>query len=193
MKLSIISFILILMLSFNTSIFSQQRNSSGIKTPKVNPENMVGIMMYDSDAVIKKIKLKKEPKKTNVLKFIAAYNSKINEIKTFSYLTFNDVKTFITKKDNEFKLTKDYRSMNDARLKVKEMLDPIRSKIIIQDSILNANLEKELTAKEYKNWVKYQKVQVKKLKPKAPQRPQTQYQPQSQRNGYGRGVNRRRY
>lgn len=186
MKLSIIPFILVFVLSFSTSIFSQQGS-------KVNPENMAGIIMYDSDEAIKKIKLKKEPKKIIVKKSISYYNNKINEIKTFNYITFNNVKEFIIKKNNEVKLTKDYRSMGDARLKIQSMLEPIRSKIKVQDSILNTNLEKELTAKQYKNWTKYKKIQLKKLQPKAPQRPQTQYRPQNQRNGYGRGMNRRRY
>ncbi|PHS51022.1 MAG: hypothetical protein COB01_11440 [Lutibacter sp.] len=180
------SILIVVGFTINTAIFSQQE-------PKVNPENMVGIMMYDSDEVIKKIKVKKEPKRTNVLKSISVYNNKINEIKIFNYLTFNNVKTFISKKINEAKLTGDYRSMRDAQLKVQEMLDPIRSKIKVQDSILNENLEKELTPKEYKNWTKYRKSQIQKLKPKTPQRPKTQYLPQNQRRGYGRGTNRRRY
>ena len=190
MKFLISCFFLLLLFTSTNKILAQ----SG--APVVNPENMVGIIMYDSDEVIKKIKIKKEPKRTNILKSISVYNNKINEIKIFNYLTFSNVKTFISKKINEAKLTGDYRSMPDAQLKVQEMLDPIRSKIKIQDSILNTNFEKELTAKEYKNWIKYKKGQIKKMKPKAPQRAQrtqSQYRPQNQRNGYGRGTNRRRY
>ena len=188
MKFTPFYFTLFFIFSINTVLFAQQGSSN------VNPENMAGIIMYDSDEAIKKIKLKKEPKKIIVKKSISIYNNKINEIKTFNYLVFNDVKSFIIKKTNEVKLTKDYRSMKEARLKIQEMLDPIRTKIKVQDSILNTNLEKELTAKEYKNWKKYQKIQLKKLQPKAPQRPQQQYRPRTQRNnGYGRGMNRRRY
>ena len=188
MKSTILSLFLALLFSFPFKAVAQQNPS------KVNPENMVGIIMYDSDEAIKKIKLKKEPKKIIVKKSISIYNNKINEIKTFNYLVFNDVKSFIIKKTNEVKLTNDYRSMKEARLKIQEMLDPIRTKIKVQDSILNTNLEKELTAKEYKNWKKYQKIQLKKLQPKAPQRPQQQYRPRTQRNnGYGSGMNRRRY
>ena len=188
MKLTPFYFTFFFIFSTNTILFAQQGSNN------VNPKNMVGIIMYDSDEAIKKIKLKKEPKKIIVKKSISIYNNKINEIKTFNYLVFNDVKSFITKKTNEVKLTNDYRSMKEARLKIQEMLDPIRTKIKVQDSILNTNLEKELTAKEYKNWKKYQKIQLKKLQPKAPQRPQQQYRPRTQRNnGYGRGMNRRRY
>lgn len=186
MKLSIIPFILVFVLSFSTSIFSQQGS-------KVNPENMAGIIMYDSDEVIKKIKLKNEPKKIIVKKSFSYYNNKINETKIFNYITFNNVKEFIIKKNNEIQLTKDYRSMGDARLKIQSMLEPIRTKIKIQDSILNTILKEELTAKQYKNWTKYKRLQLRTLQPKAPPRPQTPYRSQSQRNGYGRGINQRRY
>ncbi|MBL4939736.1 MAG: hypothetical protein JKY16_05595, partial [Lutibacter sp.] len=128
---SLISCLFLLLLFTSTNKILAQNGA-----PVVNPENMVGIMMYDSDEVIKKIKIKKEEKKIIVKKSIAVYNNKINEIKTFGYLTFNNVKSFIIKKTNEAKLTNDYRSMGESRLKLKEMLDPIRSKIKIQDSIL---------------------------------------------------------
>ena len=190
MKSIIFSFLLVIIVSFPSEMSGQQ------KAPKVNPELMAGIIMYDADEAIKKIKIKKEPQKVSTFKAISFYNNKINEIKTFNYIVFNDVKSFITKKTNEVKLTNDYRSMKEARFKIQEMLDPIRSKIKVQDSILNTNLEKELTAKQYKNWVKYKKIQFKKLQPKTPERPQQQYSPQSQRNnGYGRGggMNRTRY
>ena len=191
MKSLISCFLLLLLFTPINKILAQNA------TPKVNPENMVGIIMYDSDEVIKKVKIKTASKKIIVKKSIAVYNNKINEIKTFGYLTFNNVKSFITKKTNEAKLTNDYRSFGESRLKVQEMLDPIRSKIKIQDSILNTSFEKELTAKEYKNWTKYKKIQLKNLQPKAPQRaqrPPTQYRSQNQRNGYGRGgMSGRRY
>jgi len=172
-------------LTFTTVLLSQQ------KAPKVNPELMAGIIMYDADEAIKKIKIKKEPQKFSTFKAISFYNNKINEIKTFNYLVFNDVKSFITKKTNEVKLTNDYRSMKEARLKIQEMLDPIRSKVKVQDSILNTNLEKELTAKQYKKWVKYKKIQLKKLQPKAPERPQSQRNSQGiGRRGQGQGQRR---
>lgn len=187
MKLNSFSLTLFFIFSINTILLAQQGAND------INPENMAGVIMYDADEAIKKIKIKKDPKKIIFKRSLSTYNNKINEIKTFNYLVFKDVKSFIIKKTNEVKLTKDYRSMKDARLKIQEMLDPIRSKIQVQDSILNTSLEKELTAKEYKNWTKYKKNQLKKLQPKAPPRPQRQYRPRTQRNGYGRGMNRGYY
>tara|TARA_R110001583_G_scaffold163880_2_gene316347 strand:- start:1633 stop:2202 length:570 start_codon:yes stop_codon:yes gene_type:complete len=161
----------------------------------VNPENMSEIFMYDSDEALHKIKVKDEQKKIVTIKAISVYNKKIHEIKIFNYLTFNDIKSLVTKKFNEAKLTKDYRPLAEVKVKVDKMLQPIKEKVKEQRTILNSTLEKELSSKQYKNWLKYEKLQLKKLKPKAPQRSQQQYSPssQSQRNGYGSGRNRRRY
>jgi len=191
MKSLIFSFLLVLVVSFPSKINGQQ------KAPEVNPELMAGIIMYDADAAIKKIKVKKEPQKVSVIKAISLYNNQINEIKTFNYITFNNIKSYITKKFNEVQLTKDYRSMEEVRMKVKDMIDPVKEKVKNQKTILNETLEKELSAKQYKNWVKFQKIELKKLQPKAPER-QTQSNYSSQRRrqgnrGYGNygGMNRR--
>lgn len=188
MKSIFISFILVILVLQPSKIHSQQ------KAPEVNPELMAGIIMYDTDEALKKIKVKKEPQKVIVIKAISLYNNKINEIKTFNYITFNNIKSYITKKLNEVQLTKDYRSMEEVRMKVKDMIDPVKEKVKNQKTILNETLEKELSAKQYKNWGKFQRSELKKLQPKAPVR-QTQSNYSSQRRmrgnrGYG-GMNRR--
>ena len=185
---SLIFYLFLLLLFTSTNNILAQKGGSDI-----NPENMAEIFMYDSDETLKKIKLKDESKKIFTIKAISVYNKKINEIKTFSYLTFNNIKSLVTKKINEAKLTKDYRPLAEVKMKVDEMLEPIKEKVKEERLQLNSTLEKELSGKQYKNWLKYEKLQLKRLKPKAPPRPQTQYRPQSQRNGYGGGRNGRRY
>ena len=188
MKTSISSLYLLLLFIAPINIIAQNGPSD------VNPENMSEIFMYDTDEAIKKVKIKKEQKQIIIIKAISIYNNKINEIKTFNYLTFNEIKSLITKKINEAKLTKDYRPLAEVRVKVDEMLDPIKEKVKEQRTKLNSTVEKALSTKQYKSWLKYEKLQLKRLKPKAPPRPQQQYRPQSQRNnGYGRGMNSRRY
>jgi len=188
MKPILFSFLLIIILFFPTEIISQQ------KAPDVNPELMSGIIIYDADEAIKKLKIKKEPLKASTVKAISLYNKEIHEIKTFNYITFNNLKSLVTKKFNDIQLTKDYRSMEDFRLKVSEMIDPIKEKVKAQKTILNETLEKELSAKQYKNWIKFQKSEFKKLQPKAPERPQQNYSSQRRQNSYGGyGSMNRRY
>ncbi len=64
------SFFILFIVSFNTLLFSQQRGGGNrsfsqqqggqrgeMPLPKVNPENMARIIMYDSDEVVKKLKI----------------------------------------------------------------------------------------------------------------------------------------
>ena len=187
MKSILFSFLFVLILAVPSKMSSQQ------KAPEVNPELMAGIIIYDGDEAVKKMKLKTAPQKSSTLKAISLYNSKIHEIKTFNYITFNNIKSYVTKKFNEIQLTKDYRSMEEVRMKVKDMMDPVIEKVEEQKSILNETLEKELSAKQYKNWVKFQRIELKKLQPKAPERPQSNYSTQGRRSNRGYGSRNRRY
>ena len=181
MKSILFSFLLILILAIPSEMSSQQ------KAPVVNPELMASIIMYDADEAIKKMKLKTAPLKVSTTKAISLYNSKIHEIKTFNYITFNKIKSLVSKKFNEVQLTKDYRSMEELRMKVKELIDPVKEKVEEQKSILDETLEKELSAKQYKSWLKFQKSELKKLQPKAPERPQQTNSTLGRRSNRGYG------
>ncbi|WP_456422244.1 hypothetical protein [Lutibacter sp.] len=198
MKSLIYTFIFALF--FNTTLYSQQRGNHGNSSPqaaqqKIIPENMAGIISYDFDEVIKKLKIKKTPTKIIVSKAITTHNNKINELKTFNYETFNNVKSFLTKKRNEAKLSRDFTIIREARMKANEMLAPIRNKVIAQKNSLNSTLKKELSEKQFKKWLKYQQSKLKELKPKNTQQSMqsSQNKQQIQRNRQMQGMNRRRY
>lgn len=160
----------------------------------INPENMARIIMYDYDEVIKKLKVKKVPKKSVVISAILKHNNKINEIKTFNYETFDDVKSFLTKKRNEALLNRDFSTMRESQMTANEMLAPIKAKVMRQKTMLNTTFENELTEKQYKTWLKYQQSELKKLNPKAPQS-QQQKSSQGSKKGSGqkRGMGRKGY
>jgi len=187
--------------TLNTVVFSQQRGNSQQQgqrynqtQQKIQPENMVGIIMYDIDEVLKKTKVKKAPKKAIVSKAISQHNNKINELKTFNYETFDDVTSFLTKKRNEAKLNRDFSTMKESQMQANEMLAPIRSKVKFQKNKLNTTLEKELSEKQYKAWLKYQQSELKKLKPKATEKPQMQSGQRSKGSGQkGMGMGRGGY
>ncbi|WP_456376086.1 hypothetical protein [Lutibacter sp.] len=195
MKSSIFTIIVVVLISSNSNLFSQQRGGRGnssqgqMTMPKVSPQNMAKIIIYDSDEVLKKLKLKSAQKKTIVNQAISKHNTKINELKIFNYETFNNVKTFLDKKREEAILNRDFSTMKESRMKANEMLAPIRAESMKQQMILNNTLNKELSEKEYKKWLKYQQAELKKLNPKNTQKPQMQRQGQmrgSGRNGQGR-------
>ncbi|WP_299527327.1 hypothetical protein [uncultured Lutibacter sp.] len=184
--------LLVFIVTFSTVLFSQQRGnnrnssqqqgqSSQMAQAKVNPQNMARIIMYDYEAVIKKLKIKKEPKKSMVIQAINKHNNKINEIKTFNFETFDDVSTYLTKKRNEATLNRDFSTIKESQIQANGMLAPIREKVLLQKNTLNTIFEKELSEKQYKTWLKYQESELKKLNPKAPQTQQIQSRQQSQR------------
>lgn len=191
-------------LTFTSLLFSQQRGNtrnssqqqgqnSQMAQPKVNPQNMARIIMYDYEEVIKKLKIKKAPKQTVIAQAISKHNSKINELKTFNYETFDNVTSFLTKKRNEAKLSRDFSTMRESQMQANEMLAPIRKKVLLQKNALNTTFEKELSEKEYKKWLKYQEAELKKLNPKASQTQQSQSNIGSSSRRQQQGMNRRRY
>ena len=193
--------LLAVLLFFSTLLFSQQRGNRGNSSQKqgqtqakVNPQNMARIIMYDYEEVIKKLKIKKAPLKTVVMQAVSKHNNKINEIRTFNFETFDDVRKFLTKKRNEAMLNRDFTTMKESQMQANEMLAPIRKKVMLQKNTLNATFEKELSEKQYKTWLKYQEAELKKLNPRAPKAQQNKSGQQSQRSGrQQRGMRRSGY
>ena len=191
--------LLAVLLTFSSILFSQQRGNSshqqgqGSQMAEVNPQNMARIIMYNYEAVIKKLKIKKAPLKTVIMHAIYKHNNKINEIKTFNYETFDNVNKFITKKRNEAMLNHDFSMMKESQMQVNEMLAPIRKKVRLYKNTLNTTFEKELSEKQYKKWLKYQEAELKKLTPKAPQNQNNQQIQRNRGQQQGVGMNRRRY
>lgn len=196
--------LLIFLLTFTTVLFSQQRGNKGYSSQqqgqgsqmtltKVNPENMARIIMYDYEKVIKKLKVKKSPIQTVIKQAISKHNNKINEIKTFNYETFNNVSKFLAKKRNEAMLNSDFSIMKESQMQANKMLAPIHDKVQLQKNTLNAIFEKELSEKQYKAWLKYQKGELKKLMPKKPDNSQMQSGQRSRQGRNQQGMGRNSY
>ncbi len=196
--------LLVFLVTFSSVLFSQQRGNnqnssqqqgqgSQIEQPKVNPQNMARIIMYDYEAVIKKLKIKEAPLKTIVMQAIYKHNNKINEIKTFNYETFDNVSTFLAKKRNEATLNRDFRTIKESQMQASEMLAPIREKVLLQKTTLNTTFEKELSEKQYKTWLKYQEAELKKLNPKSAESDRIQNNQHNLGSGQKRGMGRSGY
>lgn len=197
--------LLVIVFTFSTVLFAQQRGGRGnsshqqgqgsqMAEAKINPQNMAGIIMYDSKKVVKKLKIKEAPLKTAVTQAISKYNNKINEIKTFNNEAFNDVNKFLTHKRSEAMQTGDFSAMKESRMQANKMLAPIRKKVVSQKNILNTTLEKELSEKQYTSWIKYQEGELKKLNPNTRNNQQNQGNQQRNRNsGQQQGMRRGGY
>lgn len=198
------SFFIVFLLTFNTVLFSQQRGNkqnllqqqgqnTQVKQAKINPENMVRIIIYDSNEVVKKLKIKTNQLKIVISKSISKHNNKINELKVFNYETFNLVKTFLKQKREEARLSRDFSIMKEAQMKANKMLATIRMEVKKEKMILNAKLKDKLTEKEYKKWLKYQQGELKKLNPNSPNRSQMQSGQRSKGGGQRKGMGNRNH
>jgi len=196
MKFQKASFLLLMFVHLSTVLFSQQRGnrqnvpqqsqSTTMSAQEVSPQNMAGLIMYDNEVVIKKLKIKTASKKILVTQAISKHNAKINELKTFNFETFDKVKFFLAKKRNEAMANRDFRTMREAQMQAQEMLAPIKTKVRVQKNMLNKTFEQELSEKQNKTWLKYQQAELKKLNPRAQEKQQTQRNSQGSRRGQGR-------
>lgn len=167
----------------NKSNNSNQSQQIAMKTLPMKPENMAGILLYDSDEVIKKIKLKDLSKQILIEEAIEIYNNSISEIKAFNYQIFDEVKIYLDNARNEAKINNDKFLMKEASHNAKKMLQPVQNKVKEHHVTLNFTMENILTNKQYGKWDKYQKKKHAELKPAT----NNNYQMNSQSGGKGKG------
>jgi hypothetical protein len=182
-KISVIIFILISAIAFS----QQKGNHSGNTKMQVNVKKLAGIITYDYDEIIKRLKVKKIENKKFVAQAIDSYNQKINELEIFNTDTFISVKHYINQKTQEAQLSNDINILKEAKIKVDETLQPLKDKVALAQNKLDKKLEISLNAKQFKTWNKYVKRKKEALKPKRP----SSHPPM--RNSMQRGQRRNRY
>lgn len=150
---------------YNPSYGSQQQTQGTQDKPKeITPEMMGGILIYNSDEVFKKVKIKDDATQQIVEKAVSQYNNKIIEIKAFSIEAFSKVKWIIDQKNADVQ-NSNIDDLMEARYKINDLLKPVQDKVDAQQAILNKSLEKDLTAKQYSKWLKYALSKIKELRP----------------------------
>ena len=165
--------------------FSDQREVKILKATDI-----AGILYYDVNKVIKKVKIKNDDLKKSVSKAFNDYNFKIKEISLLNADKLRVLDVLMKSRrgsgrrgqndDNETNKGDDFRQ------KMRKIIRPIRREIGENEVILNETLKGLLSEKQMKKWLKYQKAEKDKLKPKRPQANENQRQQQRQnRNGNG--------
>jgi len=120
-------------------------------------EKMAGLAPYDEDKVLKKIKVKKEPKISKVRALIRNYNKSIENIKLKYHQRIEETKNFVRIKRAEAQQNRDFEMMQVVRQEAQERLEPVREEIRAQQKILNQKMKDVLNKRQYKKWKKYQK------------------------------------
>ncbi len=141
----------------NNRNFSQPSQTEPSEKTSLSITKMTEVFLYEPSTVLKVLRIKDTPKQTAVTYIVETYNNKLIEIKAFNKDLFDTAELFLKSKVNESKRTGDPYVMSGAKVKLIEMLKPIREKVEIQKNLLNQSLKKELTAKQYTKWLNYQK------------------------------------
>lgn len=145
----------------NSGMYRQMNTNNkpakSLEMPALVINKMAQLIFYDAGDVIKALKVREAPKKLTLISAIDNYNNKIIEIKAFNQETLSSAKTLLQNKRATSKRIGDPLIMKEARIKLKEILKPIRQKVQEQKIILNRSFEKILNIKEYNKWLKFQK------------------------------------
>ena len=129
---------------------------------KFKASDVAGIFYYDTEKVVKKLKVKKEEKQSLITKALRNYNFKIKEILFLNSEKFSDLDVLV----NSMPKGKDNDARLELREKVEEIIRPIRDSVHENEKELNLILKDLLSEKQFKKWLKYQKNKKESLKPK---------------------------
>ena len=149
---------LVVLLLFTSVLIAQRQNFDASK--------VVGIFYYEEDKAVKKIKIKQKDLKYRVKKTIINYNSKIKEISFLKDAELKGITTLV----NSNKNVTNPDTVRDFRAKIEKVLTPIKDSIKSFEKQLNASLKTELSKKQFRSWLKFQRNEKRKLEPKAPER-----------------------
>ncbi|WP_298778690.1 hypothetical protein [uncultured Polaribacter sp.] len=166
------------------SMQNQQDDRDHKKPKEFKSSEAAGLFYYEIDKVLKKLKIKNDDSKYKVSKALREYNFKIREISFLNSEKLSDLDLVI----NSFPKRDDNESRREMRVKVDEVIRPIRDEVHENEIKLNNDLESLLSEKQNKKWLKYQKKKKESLKPKKSENRNNQ----NSRPSGGRGGEQRR-
>ncbi|SEJ66101.1 hypothetical protein SAMN05192553_107140 [Cyclobacterium xiamenense] len=150
MKVKYLIFLLTLSLYGNT-IFAQ------MSPPDFDAAEAAGLIKYDSESVIKKLKIQEDSIIILVSKHIQTYNQEMDNL---IFIYGNTLKELENEFDRNVKIAfqnRDRSQMDGVKAKIKQTIPPIRYEVNEFEKTLNESLAQILTEKENNKWLKYQK------------------------------------
>lgn len=164
----------------------------GPKMLAFNAKNVVGIIRYDEEIACKKIKLKKKEEVTAVSKHIIKFNRDMDVLKFRHFIKLNDIELLVNMKQKAAMASRDYEAMTELQIETHEALSPIKMEVKELNDVLTENLEKILSAKQFKKWKKYAISVQKELFPSVERKSRPATNNSRSMSGMNRGMNNRR-
>ena len=157
--------------------------------PKYNAKNAASIFYYNFSEVPKKIKVKDDVTKSKTFEALRSYNNKIKKISFLNTPKLQELELTVNSLGKQLYSNRDLAEK--VRKKVEITIFPIRDSITLHEKVLNDDLKSFLSKKQFKKWIKYQKLEKRNLLPKPPKRESSPPPTMNRsRNGQGRGGRR---
>lgn len=125
--------------------------------PEFNSVEVAGLIKYDSDKVIRKLKIQEDSIKRLVSKHIQTYNQEIDKLLLIHGNTLEELENEFDRNVKIAFQNRDRSQMNGVKAKIKQIIPPIRYEVYEHEKVLNEGMAELLTKKQTKKWLKYQK------------------------------------
>lgn len=184
MKKLLLLFILLFQSGLSFAQMQGQRSGQAqgqTSMPEFKAKNVAGILKYDEDNVYKKLGIKDVAMKQKIYKSLSEYHNKIDEILFLNNPKLKKIENKVNTQREIATANKDRQAMMEIMDEARKELAPIKKEVIEANEIVNHELEKILSEKQYKKWLKYQANKKKSLKPK------TQMNSNNTSRGQGKG------
>ncbi len=136
---------------FGNPLFAQ------MSSPDFNAVEAAGLIKYDSDKVIRKLKIQEDSIKTELSEYIQAYNQEMDNLLLIHGNTFVELENEFDRNVKIAFQNRDRSQMDGVKAKIKQIIPPVRYEVNEFEKALNESLAQILTEKENKKWLRYQK------------------------------------
>jgi len=131
--------------------------SQAQQPPDFDAVKAAGIVTYDAEKVIKKLKLEDEAIGQQVREHIGDYNMEMYQLLDKHSTTLSDLDALFDRQVKIAMQQRDRSQMNGVKTKIKQVIPPIRQEVMEYERVLNDAMASTLDEKVYAKWLKYQK------------------------------------
>ena len=141
---------------YNRRQSMQPKAAQQPRAPKIDVEKAVGLTFYNIEKVAKKIGVKKSSETFDKLASIFnSFNRELKQVKRINTFLFSEGKSKMEAAQKEAMKNRDFSALQKANKEVTESFKPIIKVIEEKEEKLDTEIEKMLTDKQQKKWVKY--------------------------------------
>ncbi|MEL6560822.1 MAG: hypothetical protein AAFQ94_21690 [Bacteroidota bacterium] len=140
-------------------VLSSALTTVALQIPDFDAEEVAGIVTYDTEKVIKKLKVEDGQVKQSIAKSIGEYNMEMYQLSDAHAATFQELNADFERQVQAAIRNRDRSMMDGFKAKVRETIPPIKKEVIAYENELNEVMQSVLDKKQFEKWLKYQKNQ----------------------------------